>query len=57
METGHDTIKQYVKSLANHQVLSPEDEVILGKQIQILARWEERATRVGKQPLAVSVLQ
>lgn len=42
METGHDTIKQYVKSLANHQVLSPEDEVILGKQIQILARWEEK---------------
>ena len=42
METGQDTIKQYVKSLANHQVLSHEDEIILGKQIQILSKWEER---------------
>ena len=42
METGQDTIKQYVKSLANHQVLSAEDEIILGKQIQILGLWEQR---------------
>ena len=42
METGQDTIKQYVKSLANHQVLSAEDESILGKQIQILGLWEQR---------------
>ena len=42
MDTGQDTIKQYVKSLANHQVLSPEDELILGRQIQILAKWEEK---------------
>ena len=41
METGQDTIKQYVKSLANHQVLSAEDETILGKQIQILVQWEQ----------------
>lgn len=40
METGQDTIKQYVKSLANHQVLRPEDEAVLGRQIQILAKWE-----------------
>jgi hypothetical protein len=42
METGQDTIKQYVKSLANHQVLSPEDEAVLGRQIQILSKWEEK---------------
>mmetsp|Transcript_22201 Transcript_22201/g.36753 ORF Transcript_22201/g.36753 Transcript_22201/m.36753 type:complete len:414 (-) Transcript_22201:8-1249(-) len=42
METGQDTIKQYVKSLANHQVLSPEDEAVLGRQIQILAKWEKK---------------
>ena len=42
METGQDTIKQYVKSLANHQVLSAEDEFILGRQIQVLGQWEQR---------------
>jgi hypothetical protein len=42
LETGSDTIKQYVKSMGQHQVLSPEDESVLGKHIQILARWEEQ---------------
>jgi hypothetical protein len=40
METGQDTIAQYVKSFANHHVLSAQDEFVLGEQIQILSKWE-----------------
>jgi len=42
METGRDTINQYVKSFQEHQVLSREHEQVLGRQIQILAKWEEK---------------
>jgi hypothetical protein len=42
METGQDTIAQYVKSFANHHVLSAHDESVLGEQIQILSQWERK---------------
>merc|ERR1712125_209816 len=42
METGRDTINEYTKSLANHQVLGSEDEKILGRQIQVLTGWERK---------------
>jgi hypothetical protein len=42
METGRDTMKQYAKSMSNHQVLSPEDEAVLGRHIQVLVKWEEQ---------------
>ena len=41
-ESGQDTIKQYVKSMGQHQVLSPEDEALLGRQIQVLNGWEQQ---------------
>lgn len=41
-ETGQDSIKEYMKALGNHQVLSAEDEQVLGRQIQTLAKWEEK---------------
>mmetsp|Transcript_28550 Transcript_28550/g.42194 ORF Transcript_28550/g.42194 Transcript_28550/m.42194 type:complete len:529 (+) Transcript_28550:183-1769(+) len=42
METGKDSINQYMKSLSNHQVLSADDEKVLGRQIQVLTKWEEQ---------------
>lgn len=42
VETGKDTIQQYIKSISNHQVLSPEDELVLGRQIQMLQKWEAK---------------
>eukprot|EP00546_Thalassionema_frauenfeldii_P018553 CAMPEP_0178907034 /NCGR_PEP_ID=MMETSP0786-20121207/7146_1 /TAXON_ID=186022 /ORGANISM="Thalassionema frauenfeldii, Strain CCMP 1798" /LENGTH=468 /DNA_ID=CAMNT_0020578787 /DNA_START=247 /DNA_END=1650 /DNA_ORIENTATION=- len=42
METGKDSIKQYMKSLSDHQVLSAHDEEVLGRQVQILTKWEEK---------------
>jgi hypothetical protein len=41
-ETGQDTLRQYVKSLGQHQVLSPEDESVLGRQINVLNDWENK---------------
>jgi len=41
-ETGRDTIQSYTKSFTNHELLSRESEAALGREIQILARWEVR---------------
>jgi len=42
-ETGRDTIRQsYSKSFTNHELLSRESEAALAREIQVLARWEER---------------
>jgi hypothetical protein len=39
-ETGSDTLKSYIKTMANHDLLRQEDEVILGDEIQIQVKWE-----------------
>ena len=49
-ETGRDTIRQsYTKSFTNHELLSRESEAALGREIQILARWEERRQELEVQ--------
>eukprot|EP00591_Stephanopyxis_turris_P000510 CAMPEP_0195527668 /NCGR_PEP_ID=MMETSP0794_2-20130614/29515_1 /TAXON_ID=515487 /ORGANISM="Stephanopyxis turris, Strain CCMP 815" /LENGTH=453 /DNA_ID=CAMNT_0040658639 /DNA_START=604 /DNA_END=1965 /DNA_ORIENTATION=+ len=40
-ETGSDTLGNYIKSMSNHELLSKEDEIVLGRQIQMLVRWED----------------
>lgn len=42
LETGQDTMHKYVKSMRQHQVLSAEDESVLGRQIQILNGLEDK---------------
>jgi 23S rRNA-/tRNA-specific pseudouridylate synthase len=39
-ETGVDTMSQYVKSMGSHELLPKESEILLGKQIQVLVKWE-----------------
>jgi len=39
-ETGNDTMRNYLKSMGNHELLRKEDEIILGRQIQIFVKWE-----------------
>lgn len=51
-ETGRDTIQSYTKSFTNHELLSRESEAALGREIQILARWEER-----RQDLEVQLMR
>lgn len=40
-ETGFDSMKYYMKSMANHELLSKNEEIILGREIQILIGWEK----------------
>jgi len=40
-ETGNDTMSQYIKNMGSHELLRKEDEVILGRHVQILVKWDE----------------
>ena len=51
-ETGNDTIRSYVKSIGQHELLPKESEELLGKHIQLLVKWEE-----VRQGLEESLLQ
>lgn len=42
-ETGSNSIRSYMKSVCNHDLLNKNEEIILGREIQILIKWE--ATR------------
>jgi len=39
-ETGSESMRYYLKTMGNHELLSKNEEIILGKQIQILNKWE-----------------
>ena len=40
-ETGFDSMKHYMKTMGNHDLLRKSEEVILAREIQILVQWEE----------------
>ena len=40
-ETGFDTVKDYMKTMCNHELLNKNEEIILAREIQILIKWEE----------------
>lgn len=39
-DTGYDSIRNYMKSMCNHELLNKNEEIILAREIQILIRWE-----------------
>lgn len=39
-ETGSESMRYYLKTMGNHELLGKNEEQILGKQIQILIKWE-----------------
>jgi hypothetical protein len=39
-ETGTDSMKNYIKSMCNHELLNKNEEIILAREIQILLKWE-----------------
>lgn len=41
-ETGYDSMKNYMKTMANHELLQKNEEIILAREIQILLRWEAK---------------
>jgi hypothetical protein len=40
-ETGFDSMKHYMKTMGNHDLLRKSEEVILAREIQILVQWEK----------------
>jgi hypothetical protein len=40
-ETGYDSMRSYIKTMCNHELLNKNEEVILAREIQILIQWEE----------------
>eukprot|EP00551_Chaetoceros_affinis_P006744 CAMPEP_0203674250 /NCGR_PEP_ID=MMETSP0090-20130426/15467_1 /ASSEMBLY_ACC=CAM_ASM_001088 /TAXON_ID=426623 /ORGANISM="Chaetoceros affinis, Strain CCMP159" /LENGTH=544 /DNA_ID=CAMNT_0050540077 /DNA_START=186 /DNA_END=1817 /DNA_ORIENTATION=+ len=41
-ETGFDSMKYYMKTMGNHELLKKNEEIILAREIQILIKWEEQ---------------
>jgi len=41
-ETGQDSIRIYMKTMCNHELLSKNEEIILAREIQLLIQWEEK---------------
>ncbi len=41
-ETGFDSMKSYMKSMGNHELLKKNEEIILAREIQVLIGWEEK---------------
>jgi RNA polymerase primary sigma factor len=40
-ETGFDSMKYYMKTMGNHELLKKNEEIILAREIQILIKWEQ----------------
>lgn len=39
-ETGYDSMRTYIKTMCNHELLNKNEEIILAREIQILVQWE-----------------
>lgn len=50
-ETGTDSMKEYMKSMCNHELLNKNEEIILAREIQILLKWEESRDELENQLL------
>lgn len=50
-ETGFDSMKYYMKTMGNHDLLQKNEEIILAREIQILIKWEEKREELESQLL------
>ena len=39
-ETGYDSMRNYIKTMCNHELLNKNEEIILAREIQTLIQWE-----------------
>jgi RNA polymerase primary sigma factor len=39
-ETGYDSMRSYIKTMCNHELLNKNEEIVLAREIQILMEWE-----------------
>ena len=50
-ETGTDSMKDYMKTMCNHELLNKNEEIILAREIQILLVWEKQREALELQLL------
>jgi len=50
-ETGHESMRNYIKTMCNHELLNKNEEIILAREIQILIKWEESREELESQLL------
>lgn len=50
-ETGQDSMKYYIKSMCNHDLLNKNEEIILAREIQILLKWEAEREKLEEELL------
>jgi hypothetical protein len=50
-ETGYDSMKTYIKTMCNHELLKKNEEIILAREIQILLKMEEQREALEQQLL------
>eukprot|EP00559_Dactyliosolen_fragilissimus_P004763 CAMPEP_0184863036 /NCGR_PEP_ID=MMETSP0580-20130426/8630_1 /TAXON_ID=1118495 /ORGANISM="Dactyliosolen fragilissimus" /LENGTH=538 /DNA_ID=CAMNT_0027361089 /DNA_START=326 /DNA_END=1942 /DNA_ORIENTATION=+ len=48
-ETGSDTMSNYAKTMGQHALLPKDSEILLGRHIQILVRWEEKRNKLEEE--------
>lgn len=48
-ETGGDSMSAYIKSMGQHELLPQESELLLGKHIQLLVKWEVVRSKLEKE--------
>ena len=56
-ETGHDSMRNYIKSMCNHDLLNKNEEIILAREIQILLKWEKEREELEQQLLRYVILK
>ena len=47
-ETGYDSMRNYIKTMCNHELLNKNEEVVLAREIQTLIKWEEERENLEK---------
>jgi hypothetical protein len=50
-ETGYDSMRNYMKSVCQHNLLSKNEEILLAREIQVLIKWEEEREKLEEQLL------
>ena len=55
-ETGYDSIRTYVKTICNHELLNRNEEIILAREIQILMQWEEAREELESKLLRYNMM-
>jgi len=55
-ETGYDSMRNYIKTMCNHELLNKNEEVVLAREIQTLIKWEEERENLEKALLRYVLL-